>query len=80
MSVSFEPVTRPDEIEDLATMAYEIWHEYWPAIIGEAQTNYMIENFQSLEAFVRDMSENAYEYWFLIDDAGNRVGYTGGHE
>ena len=79
MSVSFEPVTRQDEIEDLAAMANAIWHEYWPALIGEAQTDYMVDNFQSLEAFVRDMSENAYEYWFLVDDAGNRVGYTGGH-
>lgn len=79
MSVSFEPVTQLSEIEDLAAMASQIWHEYWPALIGEAQTTYMVENFQSLEAFIRDMNEHAYEYWFLVDDAGNRVGYTGGH-
>ncbi len=80
MEVSFSSVTTEQDQEALAKLADEIWHEYWPALIGDAQTNYMVENFQSLDAIKRDMAENAYEYWFIVDETGKTVGYTGGHE
>lgn len=80
MSIAFIPVQTAEERAQLAALADEIWHEYWPALIGEAQTDYMVENFQSLEAIERDMAEHAYEYWFLQDEEDGRiVGYTGGH-
>ncbi len=95
MSVEFVPVKTDEEIAHVAKMADEIWHEYWPAIIGKAQTDYMVENFQSLEAFQRDIAESGYEYWFICEgeddtpaELGNDpqtfahdriVGYTGGH-
>ena len=88
MPVSFEPVATPKQQEELAQLAAEIWNEYWPALIGQAQTTYMVEKFQSLPAIRRDMAENAYEYWFVqtaeADEAdataGRRtVGFTGGH-
>lgn len=86
MDVSFIPVTTVQQQERLATMADEIWHEYWPELIGMAQTDYMVQKFQSLEAIQRDMAEHGYQYWFLEDtEAGDRasgtgsvVGYTGG--
>ncbi len=80
MEVTFAPVSTPADQEALAKLAGEIWHEYWPALIGPEQTDYMVENFQSLKAIKRDMAENAYEYWFVVDEAGKTVGYTGGHE
>ena len=80
MEVTFVPVSTEQDQEKLATLAAEIWNEYWPAIIGQNQTDYMVENFQSLAAIKRDMAENAYEYWFVVDEAGKTVGYTGGHE
>ena len=80
MDVRFVPVETAEDQEALAKLADEIWHEYWPALIGAAQTDYMVEQFQSLEAIKRDMAENAYEYWFVVDEAGKTVGYTGGHE
>lgn len=83
MTTTFHAVSPPEEQQQLADMAYEIWHEYWPALIGTAQTDYMVEQFQSLHAIRRDMEKNAYEYWFVCDDgqpAERRiVGYTGGH-
>lgn len=94
MAVTFHQVTTPEEVEDLAKLAGKIWREYWPALIGEAQTEYMIENFQSLEAIKRDMAEHDYRYWFVVDDeltaegadeacapwfARGIAGYTGGH-
>lgn len=93
MAVEFQPIRTTEEREELARMAGEIWREYWPALIGEAQTEYMVANFQSLEAIERDLAEHGYEYWFVraADDltaaelaagaepAWRTVGYTGGH-
>lgn len=79
MTIEFVAVETPEDRRRLAALADEIWHEYWPALIGEAQTDYMVEQFQSLEAIERDMAEHGYEYWFLrTDDDGRVVGYTGG--
>lgn len=79
MNATFVPVETDADRTRLAQLASDIWHEYWPAIIGEAQTDYMVEKFQSLPAITRDMAENAYEYWFIRADDGRTVGYTGGH-
>ena len=87
MSLSFVPVRSQADQELLARIAGEIWRGYWPAIIGEGQTEYMVEKFQSLEAIKRDMAEHDYEYWLLVateqDDDGIEkgiVGFTGGHD
>lgn len=79
-AASFENVATPEQVQQLAELAGAIWREYWPATIGAAQTEYMIEHFQSLPAIERDMAEHGYEYWFVrAADDGRIVGYTGGH-
>ncbi len=87
MKVEFTPVETEEQQIALAQLADEIWHEYWPALIGPEQTDYMVEQFQSLAAIKRDMAENGYEYWFITatdeqDGACQTrvVGYTGGHD
>ncbi len=80
MTVSFQPVESAQDVEQLAKLADEIWHEYWPALIGKAQTDYMVEQFQSLSAIKRDMAEHAYEYWFIVaqeDGEKNSAGADG---
>ena len=67
MSVSFRQVERDEEVEALAHMAHHIWNEYWPALIGQEQTDYMVEKFQSLNAFRADIADNGYEYFFIMD-------------
>ena len=64
MAVTFVPVTTAEDQELLAELAGAIWREYWPDHIGAAQTEYMVEQFQSLEAIRRDMAkaEEPYEY------------------
>ena len=79
MGISFDPVETAEDQGYLARLADEIWHEYWPDLIGAAQTDYMVEKFQSLEAIRRDMGENAYEYWILHGEDGRTLGFTGGH-
>lgn len=82
MDVAFRPVS-PGEVPELAELAHEIWFEYWPPRIGQAQTAYMVDLFQSEDAISRAMAEDAYEYWFIVerDSSGTEriVGYTGGH-
>ena len=79
MSIAFEAVRTTDDRQRLAALADEIWHEYWPALIGDAQPDYMVENYQSLQAIERDMREHAYEYWLMrAEDDGRIAGYTGG--
>lgn len=90
--LSFVPVRVGKDQERLACLASQVWHEYWPALIGDEQTDYMVELFLSPDAIRRDMAENGYEYWFLVagdaelsaDEAAKRewghiVGFTGGH-
>ena len=79
MRATMRAVETAADQEKLAELATQIWGEYWPALIGEAQTRYMVEQFQSLDAIRRDMAEHAYEYWFVEDEDGETCGYTGGH-
>lgn len=79
MAIEFIDVKTKEQKQMLAKIASEIWNEYWPALIGQAQTDYMVENFQSLNAIERDMANNNYEYWLLRNGEGEIVGYTGGH-
>lgn len=86
MSLSFVPVKSKADQKALAEIAGEIWRGYWPSIIGEEQTEYMIEQFQSYKAIRKYMKKHDYEYWFLVateDDgeggsAKTIVGFTGG--
>ncbi|MDR0514927.1 MAG: GNAT family N-acetyltransferase [Coriobacteriaceae bacterium] len=75
--LDYRPVATDADIARLALMADHIWHEYWPALLEEAQIDYMVERFQSVEAITRDIREKGYEYWILEHD-GQVVGYTGG--
>ena len=78
MSLAFEAVEDDQGISDLAGMAREIWNEYWPPIIGQDQTDYMVDLFQSEDAIRNDIDCNGYRYWFMHAEDGRLVGYTGG--
>lgn len=91
MSVTFEPVETQEELELLAELSDEIWHEYWPTIIGPEQTDYMVAKFQSLDAIKAGIAEQGYRYWLVCDSEASCadsvamraqrgvVGYTGGY-
>ena len=78
MKLSYVHVTTPETIETLAQAADEIWHEYWPERIGMGQTDYMVEQFQSVPAITRDITEHGYLYYLVYDEEGTLIGYTGG--
>lgn len=76
MSLRYEQIETEDQIENAARVAAEIWNEYWPALIGQAQTDYMVSTMQSPEAIARDIREKGYLYYLLTDEEGTCVGYT----
>ncbi len=76
MALTFKLVETQEDLRATARMAHDIWFEYWPALIGKAQTEYMVANMQSLPAITRDIRQVGYRYWILLDEQGKRVGYT----
>ncbi|GHV46650.1 N-acetyltransferase [Clostridia bacterium] len=66
---------RESDFTELAELADGIWHEFFPPIIGEAQTDYMVEHFQSYDAIVRQTSGENYFYYFIKSSGGELAGY-----
>ncbi len=77
MSPQIVPVKNNEQIEQLAQLASDIWHEYFITILSAAQIDYMIEHFQSVQAITSQI-QDGYRYFFLEVDNCN-VGYTGVH-
>ena len=76
MALTFRLVETEEDLQVTARMAHDIWFEYWPGLIGPAQTEYMVKNMQSLAAITRDIRTVGYRYWLLFDEEGTCVGYT----
>ena len=77
-TATISPAKKDAELQDIAALANEIWHQHFTDIIGEAQVNYMIDKFQSYPA-IKEQVENGYEY-FQLYSGHTFVGYTGIHE
>ena len=68
-----EAVSDENQIVTIEGLAGEIWNEYFTAIIGKAQVDYMLEMFQSKKA-ITEQIENGFLY-FLIKNNNDPVGY-----
>lgn len=75
MIIRFIPIRSQDQIESLAAMADDIWHEYFPVILSGGQIDYMVQTFQSAQAIAEQMARQGYLYYFLELD-GTDIGYT----
>lgn len=71
--LAIQPLQTEQEIECTARLASEIWIEYFPDIIGQAQVDYMLDKFQSVRAITQQVNKG-YEY-YLIKYKGDNVGY-----
>ena len=65
-----------EQVQTLAKLASEIWHEYFVSIISKEQIDYMVEKFQSYQALKKAIDEEHYTY-FLGYDEGKLVGFCG---
>jgi len=72
-----EKVSGEDQIDIIENLAGEIWNEYFTAIIGKAQVDYMLEKFQSKKAIIEQLN-NGFLY-FLIHNSKDPAGYIGVH-
>jgi ribosomal protein S18 acetylase RimI-like enzyme len=66
--------TNAVEIKELSDLAVKIVKEHFDPIIGAAQNDYMIKRFQSVSAITEQL-EHGYQYYFVCDSAGNKVGF-----
>jgi diamine N-acetyltransferase len=72
-AVEFTPVRTYSELELVASMAREIWYEYYVPLIGRAQVDYMVGKFQTAQAMSEQIGAG-YEY-FLIGRRDAVIGY-----
>jgi ribosomal protein S18 acetylase RimI-like enzyme len=71
--LKFIKVQTQSEIEQVAGLAKTIWAEHYTPIIGEAQVEYMLENYQSVPA-IHDQIKKGYAY-YLINYEDKNAGY-----
>jgi tRNA(Arg) A34 adenosine deaminase TadA/L-amino acid N-acyltransferase YncA len=74
-SINFIEAKTPSQLSRTAALAGEIWREWFPAVIGEAQTEYMIEKFQSLDAMKNQVENDGYIY-YILQKNGVDLGYS----
>jgi N-acetylglutamate synthase-like GNAT family acetyltransferase len=75
MSVEISQVLSNEDIEDVASLAREIWSQHFTSIIGESQVEYMLTNFQS-SAAIKTQINHGSEY-YLVKKEREYVGYLG---
>lgn len=70
-----EKVTDNNQIEIIEALANEIWNEHFTPIIGKAQVDYMLENFQSKKNISEQIHQGYLYFLFKINDG--YIGYAG---
>lgn len=68
-NINFKIIKSDADIEILAKLAEEIWHEYWDKLISKPQTDYMIGQFQSFSAIKKQIKEG---YIYKIANSNNK--------
>lgn len=76
MNLHLIPVLTEAQMDTVATLADEIWHEHYSGLVSDGQINYMLEKFQSPRALKEAIEHEGYEY-FLLYAGDDLVGYTG---
>jgi diamine N-acetyltransferase len=68
------PVASQVQVANVARMAREVWNEHYVPLIGQAQVDYMLAKFQSVDA-IQSQIDAGYEYFEIHRGAGC-VGYA----
>lgn len=74
--MNFIEIKSVAQIDMLASLASEIWHEYWPVILSQEQIDYMVEKFQSSTVMKSQIENDRYIY-NILEDRDNLIGYFG---
>ena len=74
--LAIRKVEQEKELQEVADLATEIWHEFFPCILTDEQIDYMVEKFQSEDAMQDQITNQGYSYYQVR--LGNcLIGYTG---
>ena len=76
--MNFINIKTDEEIKLLTDLAGEIWHEYWPILLSDAQIDYMVNKFQSYRAIKNQINSEGYIY-NIIEENSEVCGYFGIH-
>jgi len=68
------PATSPADIALVSKLAFEIWPEHYYDIVGKPQIDFMLKKYQTAEAISKQITEERYEYYLILDGKG-AVGY-----
>ena len=71
--INFTIVKSKKDIAETARLAHEIWNEHYTRIIGQAQVDFMVKNYQSKHAIAAQIA-SGYEYFLILHD-GETAGY-----
>ena len=75
-SLEFSPVSQRQQIQQLAQIASEVWHQHYAAILSAEQIDYMVEQFQSTSAIEHQLNQEHYSY-YLVHTPQGLAGYVG---
>ena len=71
--LQFVPVHSQTDVAAVASLAREVWYEFYVPLIGRAQVDYMVSKFQSAAAMAAQIRDG-YEY-FLVQRDRASIGY-----
>jgi len=74
MSIELKAVMAQVQQKELAELASIIWNEYYVSLLSQKQIDYMLEQFQSVQA-IREQIKQGYQYYF-IEHEGSAMGYA----
>ena len=78
-SVKYVPAKTDGDIQIIADIAVDIWHQHFTPIIGKDQVDYMVEKFQSYPALKTQIENDGYEYYIIVS-SHTPCGYIGIHQ
>ncbi len=74
--LQYKIVESEDDIKLTAELADIIWHEHYSTLISVEQIDYMVNNFQSVEAIKNHIANENFTYKLLLE-GDQPVGYIG---
>ncbi|MDE6092332.1 MAG: GNAT family N-acetyltransferase [Ruminococcus sp.] len=66
--VRIDKVETSEKLSEIAVLADEIWHEFFPVILSDSQIDYMVEKFQSYDAMKEQTESQGYSYFAVNED------------
>lgn len=77
MDIKLIPAITRD-IKTISALAKIVWNQHYPAIISQAQINYMLERMYSDESLLEQM-EKKNHLFFLVQEENSTIGFISVH-